>query len=713
MRLQRRNDNALWQKVLAVYRTDLLWGVALLLVGVAVILGGAAPAAADAIDDEVAAIQAQIDARGDCWVAGRTSVMELPPEERQILRGLIVPEGESGFLTEEEITSRPEPGMFRSYFSWKDEGIMTPVRNQGGCGSCWAFAPVGVLEAYIKMVTGIEQNLSEQQMVSCTSDGCGGGWMSTAYNLMRSYGSIGELCMPYEASDYIPCTQYQCDVVDNILSYYNTGSTITQIKAALANGPVSCAMAALSDFDAYDGGCYQHAGNYQTNHAVVICGWDDAACYGAGAWHVRNSWGSGWGEAGYGWVRYGHVNIGYMSQQINYTPLYPVVLAHAPLNNSDDTQGGYPVSAEVFAYLDDIANARVYYRVDGGSYQPVTMTRAEGDTYVGLIPAQPVGAMIDYYLQAQDASGRMGYHPKDGPPEHHSFRVVSFVTMDSCEELGGWTLGADDDDASDGFWECGDPEGTSYSGYPVQSEDDSTPGSGVNCFVTGAAAEGSVINNDVDDGRTTLISPVFNVGDLSEVFLAFDLWYVNDAGYAPVNDELTVDVSNNGGASWTNILTLSDSWYPGDWERYQFNLHDEITLTSQVVVRFVASDYGIPNTVEAALDEFEISTTEGLAAAPGPDAPLALRLRNPHPNPATAGSRVSFALPQGGTVDLSVYSLDGRHQRSLLSGTTVAGVHLIDWDGRDASGQTVPAGVYYLRLVTPQGVRSEPITIVR
>ncbi|MBD3237601.1 MAG: hypothetical protein GF330_12925 [Candidatus Eisenbacteria bacterium] len=708
-----RDGNALSGNHLSA-RSGRLAGVLVLLVGaLALLAGGPAPAGADAIDDEVAAIQAEIDAHGYCWEAERTSVMELPLEQRQNLRGLVLPPGESGYLTEEEIHSRPEPGMFRSYFSWEDEGIMTPVRNQGNCGSCWAFAAIGVHEAYINMVTGVEQNLSEQQMVSCTSDGCGGGWMSTAYNLMRSYGCVAELCMPYEASDYVPCTQYQCDVVDDIDGYYNTGNTVTQIKAALANGPVSCAMAALDDFEAYGGGCYQHAGWHQINHAVVIVGWDDNACGGAGAWHVRNSWGSGWGEDGYCWIRYGHVQIGYSSQQINYSPRYPVVLAHAPLGNQSDSPDGHPISAEVFAYLDDVASATIYYRVDGGSYQPVSMTQADGDTYVGTIPPQPVGAEIDYYLQAQDSGGRAGYHPKDGPPEHHSFRVVNFVTMDSCEELGDWSLSAGDDDASDGFWECGDPEGTSYNGYPVQSEDDTTPASGVNCFVTGAAAEGNVINNDVDDGKTTLTSATFNLGDLSEAFLAFDLWYVNDAGYAPVNDELSVDVSNNGGGSWTNLLTLSDSWYPGEWQRYEFELHNEIALTSQIVVRFVASDYDIPNTVEAMLDEFEISTTQGLAAAPGDAAPLALQLRAPRPNPAAGAARVSFALPATGHVELGVYSLDGRRLCALHNGSASPGVHRIDWDGRDGAGQSLPAGVYYLRLVTPQGVRSAPITIVR
>jgi hypothetical protein len=674
----------------------------------------APPAQADAVDDEVALIQAEIDANGYCWTAGRTSVLEMPPADRRSLRGLTLPPGATGMLTPEQISERPAPGTFRSYFSWKDEGKMSRVKSQGGCGACWCFSPIAVFESYIMIVTGVEQDLSEQQMVSCTSDGCNGGWMSVAYNLMRSYGCVDELCMPYEASDNVPCTQYECDLVDKIQGYYGVTNSVTSIKAALANGPLSCGMTVYDSFEGYTGGCYQYSGNWPVDHAVVICGWDDAACAGAGAWHCKNSWGTSWGEDGYFWIRFGSCHIGYCAQQVDYSPLYPVVIAHAPLRNTDDTHNGYLVGGEVYAYLDDVSWARIYYRVDGGAYSPVTMDNVRSDTYQGYIPAQPLGSVIDYYIQAQDDGGRAGYHPKQGPPEHHTFRVVSFITMDDCETPGDWTLGVVDDDASEGFWECGDPEGTTYSGHPVQSEDDTTIDPGANCFVTGVLSEGFVNNNDVDEGKTTLVSPTFDLSELTEVFLEFDLWFVNDAGYAPVNDDFYVDVSNNGGDTWTNLLTLTDDWFPGAWERYQFDLQDEIALTSEVVIRFVASDYGIPNTVEAAVDEFEISTPEGLQGVPSLNPqPWTLALRSPQPNPTSLGARVAFTLSREGRADLGIYSLDGRLERVLLRGHASAGAHEVSWDGRDGAGRTLPSGIYYMKLSTEEGERSAQLTIVR
>ncbi len=673
------------------------------------------PAArADAVDEEIARIRAEIAANGYCWTAGRTSRMEMAPEERRLSLGLIVPPGESGMLTQAEIDERPAPGTFRSYFSWKDEGIMTPVKNQGGCGSCWAFAPVAVLEAYIKRVTDVTQDLSEQQYVSCTSDGCGGGWMSTAYDLMRSYGAVGEICMPYRGRDDIPCTQSQCELVDKIQSYYGVGSSVSAIKAALANGPVSCAMTAYDDFNGYQGGCYQHSGYNPVNHAVAICGWDDAACSGQGAWLVKNSWGSAWGEDGYFWIRYGSCNIGYSAEQINYSPLYPVVVAHAALRNTDETEQGYWVSAQAYAYLAPVSSVKVQYRINGGAYSPITMSHVEGDTYAGLIPAQPIGTQIDYYIEARDTGGRIGYNPKDGPPEHHSFRVVNFVTLDNCESPGSWTMGVGSDNATSGRWDWGNPEGTTFNGLQVQSEDDSSVDPGVNCFATGRLSLGNVANNDVDEGTTTLLSPVYDLGDLDEVCLAFDLWYVNRVGNAPVDDAFKVDASSNGGSNWTNLLTINLGPLPGTWQRYSFDLQDRITLTSQVRIRWRASDTGTDNVVEAAVDEFELSTPE-MPSRVGDGGPVlaGLRLEIPYPNPTAGGALLRFNLPQSGRVTLGIYGPQGRLERTLLRATLPAGPQMIRWDGRGDRNQQMPSGIYWVKLSHDAGEQTRPLIIVR
>ena len=517
-------------------RTGLIL-LSLILAAAASGLLGAGIARADAVDDEVARIQSDIRAHGYNWTAGRTSMMELPIEERRARLGLRLPPGATGLLTPEERDSRPPAGLFPASFNWFDQGIDLPIRNQGGCGSCWAFAAEGCLECRIRLVTGVVQDLSEQQVISCSGQGCAGGWPSTAYALFQNFGAVSEACMPYQGNDQIPCTQDQCEVEDKIQGWYDVPGDVVSIKAALADGPVSTTFTVYDDFYGYSGGCYEHDGQDPINHAVVIMGWDDNACGGQGAWFCRNSWGPGFGLDGYFWIKYGTCNIGYGTMQIYYSPLYPLVWTHTPLQDTDDYHDDYLVRGDVVSYLAPVSSARIYYRLNGtGVYSQLPMTHVSGPTWEGHIPHQPVGTVIEYALNATDEQGHQGYNPRGGGGAHHTFRVVYFVTRDACESQGSWLTSAAGDNAVTGRWELGDPQGTDCNGAPVQSEDDSSPDPGTKCFVTGAAANGCYWCNDVTGGITTLLSPVYNLAGLPDATLSFDLWYVNAVGSAPADD---------------------------------------------------------------------------------------------------------------------------------------------------------------------------------
>jgi hypothetical protein len=591
---------------------------------------------------------------------------------------------------------------------------MTSVKNQGGCGSCWAFAAVGSIEARIKQVTAVEQDLSEQQMVSCTDGSCAGGWMSSVYDLVQSYGAIDETCMPYQASDAPPCIQDQCEVVDKVQSYYDVGGDVASIKTALAIGPVSTTFTVYDDFYGYGGGCYEHPGNDDINHAVVIVGWDDAACGGRGAWLCKNSWGEGWGLDGYFWIKFGTCNIGYATQQINYTPLYPVVLAHTPFRDTDDTQHDYLIRTDVSSYVAPLAWVTLCYRVNGGQPQYAPLANVGGAGWEGAIPAQPIGTVVDYYLWAQDSQGNDGYHPKAGHGAHHTFHVVYFVARDSCEALGGWTAGVPGDNAVTGRWEVGDPEGTYYNGAPVQTEDDATPDPGTRCFVTGAASHGGYWYNDVTGGTTTLLSPVYNLAGVVDPKLTLDLWFVNAVGPLPADDFLRIDASSNGGTSWVQLLLQSQGPLPGHWSHLEFRLQDRIPLTTQNRFRFRANDTGAESIVEAAVDELTITTTQVPAGvAEGGPARTVTPAIVLEPNPTRAGTRIGFALREPGEVDLEIFSVAGRAERVLLRGPRPAGACEVAWDGLDQGGNRLPSGVYYVRLQAAGESRSARLLVIR
>lgn len=197
-----------------------------------------------------------------------------------------------------------------SSFDWRDQGGVTPVRNQGGCGSCWAFSTVGVVEGIIKIKDKKDVDLSEQYLVSCNNKGysCNGGW--AIFDMIQSSGIPLESDMPYTGTNgYCKNANkpYKIDSWGYIAGQYGM-PTVDQIKTAIYTyGPVFACVAADSYFQAYTGGVFNRNTSSSINHAIVIVGWDDSKS----AWIIKNSWGTGWGENGYGYIGYNCNKIGY------------------------------------------------------------------------------------------------------------------------------------------------------------------------------------------------------------------------------------------------------------------------------------------------------------------------------------------------------------------------------------------------------------------
>lgn len=228
-----------------------------------------------------------------------------------------------------------------SYFSWLDyEGKdwTTPARYQGNCGSCWAFAAVGGLEAIINIREGIAEikpDLSEQYILSCLSKAgsCYGGDPYWAFHYIRSTekdgnyrnGIITEDCMPYMASDTFPCQSKCIDWENYLVPISDYGYWIPdgssqdrqRIKSQIMDkGPVVTYMMATDEF--MEWGLKNHnSTDYfpyrparSINHCVTIVGWkDDTNIPRGGYWICKNSWGSYWGYKGFFNIEYGSLLI--------------------------------------------------------------------------------------------------------------------------------------------------------------------------------------------------------------------------------------------------------------------------------------------------------------------------------------------------------------------------------------------------------------------
>jgi cathepsin L len=212
-------------------------------------------------------------------------------------------------------------------FDWREqvEGGLQPVKNQGSCGSCWAFSVTAVLESLLLIKEpGMSVDLAEQTLVSnCSNSGsCSGGYFS-AFNFLKSPGLDHESADPYQARNTSCRSGLQPKARIKEWSYIKSpsgGSPSTgQLKTAIHTyGPISVTV--NGSFSSYAGGIYNNCNRSTTNHMVTLEGWDDEGGY----WIMRNSWGSSWGEGGYMRIKYTD-SYGYKCNNIGQTAAYAVL----------------------------------------------------------------------------------------------------------------------------------------------------------------------------------------------------------------------------------------------------------------------------------------------------------------------------------------------------------------------------------------------------
>jgi C1A family cysteine protease len=260
-----------------------------------------------------------IAAAGADWVAGETPYSQyydaISSSERLGLA--LTPEMAFGDLSKaraaetEQLFAAAAPPVLPTMLDWRNRNggnWVTPVRDQGNCGSCVAFATCAMVESRIMIGAarpGIDFDLSEAHLFYCgAGNACATGWdPMRALQILDAVGIGREASFPYQPGNQ-PCRAGVASVAFG--GPPQTAAMMLARKQALLDGPVVTGFAVYGDFFTYTGGVYRHvSGNLAGYHAVAIVGFDDTQ----GCWIAKNSWRSSWGEQGFFRIRYGECGI--------------------------------------------------------------------------------------------------------------------------------------------------------------------------------------------------------------------------------------------------------------------------------------------------------------------------------------------------------------------------------------------------------------------
>jgi uncharacterized repeat protein (TIGR01451 family) len=495
-------------------------------------------------------------------------------------------------------------------FDWRHYGgdWTTPIKDQGACGSCWAFGSLCSMEAYINIQKGdptIDKDLSEQYLLSCSDGNCSAGWYEDlVLDYLRDVGTVDEDCFPYQADDTIPCDA-ACPDADcrmwQITDWDWVPPSTSEIQGHLLDAPLVAAMPVYEDFFSYHGGIYEHvSGELLAGHMINIVGYNDTEHY----WICKNSWGTNWGEnadfqpftpgvGDGGWfrVRYGEIEIelgvAYIIppitesiMSVNKTVFDETTHEWVEIVNAD---GGDTVrfrivipnpcynltNVEVNDILSDGLNYVGQATINGIACGPVEMlSNPDGTTTITwgynasepcTEPFQELGVSEEIIIEFDaritkvcsaeiNCANATAYCAECMPPEQ-------IFTQEDCAEVISARFYEDFEEAFPpvGWTVIDNLVGTN----PVWERNDVTGKD--NLAGDGYCAIADSDYYQYDPMNTDLISPVIDCTGLRDAYLIYDTAYENYAGYDWAN--VSVRSAATGGA-WITVLAWNED-HPG------------------------------------------------------------------------------------------------------------------------------------------------------
>lgn len=276
-------------------------------------------------------IAQEVASQGASWEVGETSLTNLLQEERELRLGYTPGPGEPSLIEREGLAQANlqlhAAGIAAAFgrpasYDLRNVGgsnYVTPVKDQGSCGSCVAFGSVATVETTLRVARknpGLSIDLSEAHLFYCIaraqgrmcSGPNGGWWVPPALDGFKNTGVVDDACYPYTAGDQ-NCTNLCANWQQRVtkITSWTQFTNPEQMKEWLSSqGALAACFTVYNDFFAYRSGVYRHVtGERAGGHCVCVVGYDDAAQ----CWICKNSWNTTWGDQGFFRIAYGECGI--------------------------------------------------------------------------------------------------------------------------------------------------------------------------------------------------------------------------------------------------------------------------------------------------------------------------------------------------------------------------------------------------------------------
>jgi C1A family cysteine protease len=336
---------------------------------------------ADATALNVTNIAARIHTLGLNWLPKDNELTVLSSALRNLRLGAIPPAGQT--LQAREATAAAQvqvaaaAAAYPATYDARTAGWVTPVVDQGGCGSCVAFGTTAAVEAAVRIANnnaGLAVSLSEAQVFYCYGKAAGatcasGWWPDGAFNGFKT-GVVDSACFPYTAGDQ-SCNlcSNSADRMTSIAGWSTTNSTTAMKTQISSKGPMTTCFTVYNDFFAYSSGVYSPdtASGVAGGHCVCVVGYSDPGKY----WICKNSWGSGWGESGFFCIAYGVCGIDAEMWEVNG-------IVDTGWRNSQSIRGLWTIDQDfnAWAYLSDYGWKKLSNNTDNIFYDMLSQVAA-------------------------------------------------------------------------------------------------------------------------------------------------------------------------------------------------------------------------------------------------------------------------------------------------------------------------------------------------